>query len=92
MGENDFELSIPPLLGLHSVFNVELLRPYFLPFLDTLDVAKHLALRELNLDYIKQVTVDQIMDTKTKHTHQQNIQLYWAIKSGQLLHQGKWLT
>jgi hypothetical protein len=25
VGENDFELSIPPFLGLHLVFNVELL-------------------------------------------------------------------
>jgi hypothetical protein len=30
-GENAFELSIPPFLGLHPVFNVELLPPYFPP-------------------------------------------------------------
>jgi hypothetical protein len=33
MGDNAFELNIPPFLGLHPVFNVDLLRPYF-PDLD----------------------------------------------------------
>jgi hypothetical protein len=47
---------------------------------------------EINPDYIEQKTFDQIMDTKKKGTYQQNIQLYRVIKSGQLLHQGKWLT
>jgi hypothetical protein len=40
MGNNDFELNIPPFLGLHPVFNVDLLRPYFPPLLDTLEVAE----------------------------------------------------
>jgi hypothetical protein len=40
VGENSFELSIPPFLGLHPVFNVELLRPYFPPLLDTSDPSK----------------------------------------------------
>jgi hypothetical protein len=39
MGDNDFALNIPPFLGLHPVFNVDLLRPYFPPLLDTSDVA-----------------------------------------------------
>jgi hypothetical protein len=37
VGDNDFELKIPPFLGLHPVFNVDLLRPYFPPLLDTSD-------------------------------------------------------
>ena len=37
MGDNDFELSIPPFLGLH---NVDLLGPYFLPMLDTSEVVE----------------------------------------------------
>jgi hypothetical protein len=41
--ENAFELSIPPFLGLHPVFNVELLQPYFPPLLDTSDMTEHLA-------------------------------------------------
>jgi hypothetical protein len=92
VGENDFELSIPPFLGLHLIFNVELLQPYFPPLLDTSDVVEHLAPIELNLDCIEQEIVDQIMDTKMKGTHQQNIQLYQVVKVGKLLHQGKWLT
>jgi hypothetical protein len=35
MGDNDFELKSPPLLGLHPVFNMDLLRPYFPPLLNT---------------------------------------------------------
>jgi hypothetical protein len=42
MGDNDFELNIPPFLGLHPVFNVDLLRPYFPPLLDTSEVAEQL--------------------------------------------------
>jgi hypothetical protein len=64
VGENAFELSISPFLGLHPICNVEQLRPYFPPFLDTLDMAEHLADRELNPDYIEYAIVDQIMDTK----------------------------
>jgi hypothetical protein len=40
MGDNDFELNIPPFLGLHPVFNMDLLRPYFPPLLDTSEVAE----------------------------------------------------
>jgi hypothetical protein len=36
--DNDFELSIPPFLGLHPIFNVDLLQPYFPPLLDTSEV------------------------------------------------------
>jgi hypothetical protein len=41
MGENSFELSIPLFLGLHSMFNVDLLQPYVPPLLDTSKVVKH---------------------------------------------------
>lgn len=34
VGENNFELSIPLFLGLHVVFNLELLQPYFLLLFD----------------------------------------------------------
>ena len=40
VGDNAFELNIPPFLGLHLVFNVDLLRPYFPPLLDTSEVAE----------------------------------------------------
>jgi hypothetical protein len=35
---------------------------------------------------------DQIVDIQIKGTRQKRIQLYRVDKSGQLLHQGKWLT
>ena len=63
VGENSFELSIPPFLGLHPVFNVELLRPYFPPLLDTSDVAEQLEPTELNHECLEQATIDRIMDT-----------------------------
>ena len=34
IGENDFQLDIPACLGLHLVFNVDLLGPYHAPLLE----------------------------------------------------------
>jgi hypothetical protein len=87
MGDNSFELNIPTFLGLHPVFNVDLLRPYFPPLLDTSDVPEHMKQKYLNLVCIQQASSDHI-----KGTRQQRIQLYQVVKEGQLLHQGKWLT
>jgi len=92
VGDNAFELSIPPFLGLHPIFNVDLLRPYFPPLLDTSEVAEQLTPTELNLECLEQATRDRIMDTQVKGTCQQKIQLFRIVKTGQLLHQGKWLT
>jgi hypothetical protein len=58
MGDNDFELNIPPFLGLHPVFNVDLLRPYFPPLSDTSEVAEQLTPTELNHDYLQQESND----------------------------------
>jgi len=63
VGDNAFELSIPPFLGLHPMFNVDHLRPYFPPLLDTSDIAEQLTPTELNPDCMDQATTDQIMDT-----------------------------
>jgi hypothetical protein len=68
MGDNSFELNIPPFLGLHPVFNVDLLCPYFPPLFDTSDVAEHLTPTELNLDYIQQESNDHIVETQIKGT------------------------
>jgi hypothetical protein len=92
MGDNYFEINIPPFLGLHPVFNVDFLHPYFPPLLDTSEVAEQLKPKELNPDCIQQASNDQIVDRQIKGTRQQRIQLYRVIKAGQLLHQGKWLT
>ena len=53
VGTNAFELSIPPFLGLHPIFNVDRLRPYFPPLLDTSDIAEELTPKELNPDYME---------------------------------------
>ena len=71
---------------------MDLLRPYFSPLLDTLEVAEQLTPTELNPNCMEQATIDRIMDTQVKGTRQQKIQLYQVVKAGQLLHQGKWLT
>jgi hypothetical protein len=92
LGDNSFEINIPPFLGMHPVFNVDLLRPYFPPLLDTSDVAEQLTPTYLNLDCIQQESNDHIVDTQIKGTQQKRIQLYRVVKAGQLLHQGKWLT
>ena len=47
---------------------------------------------ELNPNYMEQETIDHIMDTQVKGTRKQKIQLYWVVKAGKLLHEGKWLT
>ena len=71
---------------------MDLLRPYFQPLLDTLEVAEQLKPTELNPKCLEQATVDQIMDTQVKGTRQQKIQLFRIVKTGKLLHHGKWLT
>ena len=63
VGDNAFELDIPPFLGLHLVFNVDLLPPYFPPLLDTSEVVEKLTPTKLNLEYMEQETIDRIMDT-----------------------------
>ena len=92
VGNNAFELSIPPFLGLHPVFNVDCLRAYFPPLLDTFDIAEQVTPTELNPDCIEHATIDYVMDIQIKNTRQQNIQLYRVFKAGQLLHQGNWFT
>jgi hypothetical protein len=92
VGDNAFDLNTPPFLGLHPVFNVDLLRPYFPPLLDTLEITEQLTLTELNPDCMEHASTDQIVDTQVKGTRQHRIQLYRVVKAWQLLHQGKWLT
>jgi hypothetical protein len=82
LGDNSFELSIPPFLGLHPVFNVDHLWPYFPPLFDTSDMAEQLTPAELNSDYMDQATNDRIMDTQINNTRQQRIQLYRVVKAG----------
>jgi hypothetical protein len=76
VGDNDFALNIPPFLGLHPVFNVDLLQPYFPPLLDTSNVAEQLTPTEINPDCIQWASSDQILDMQIKGTRQQRIHLY----------------
>jgi len=46
--KTNFELNIPPFIGLHPMFNVDCLRPYFPPLLYTLDIADQITSTELN--------------------------------------------
>jgi hypothetical protein len=89
LGDNSFEINIPPFLGMHSMFNVDLLRPYFPPLLDTSEVEEQLTPIDLNPNYIQKESNDHIVDRQIKGTRQQRIQLYQVVKVGQLLHQGK---
>ena len=86
LGDNAFELNIPPFLGLHPIFNVDLLHPYFPPLLDTSDIAEQLTPTELNPDYIQKESSDQIVDKQVKGTRQQRIQLYVVFKVGHVLY------
>jgi hypothetical protein len=70
VGRNDFDLNTPPFLGLHPVFNVDLLRPYFAALLDTSKITKQLTPIELNPDWIEQASTDHIMETQVKGTRQ----------------------
>jgi hypothetical protein len=63
VGDNSFELNIPPFLGLHPVFNMDLICPYFPPLLDTSDIVEKLTPKELKPDYIQQKSNDHIVDT-----------------------------
>jgi hypothetical protein len=92
VGDNAFELNIPPFLGLHQVFNMALLRLYFPPLLDNSKIENKLKQTDLNADFMQQESNDHIMDTHIKDTQQQRIRLYRVAKEGKLLHQGKWLT
>jgi hypothetical protein len=74
------------------MFNVDLLRPYFPPLLDTSKKEEQLKLIDINPDCMEQTSNDHIVDTRVKGTHQQKFHLYRVVKEGQLLHQGKWLT
>jgi hypothetical protein len=66
VGSNAFELNTPPFVGLHPMFNVDLLRPYFPPLLDTLEIAKQLTPIELNPDCMEHASIDQIVDIQVK--------------------------
>jgi hypothetical protein len=70
VGDNYFKLNIPPFLGLHLMFNVDILQPYFPPLLDTSEIAEQLKPTKLNPDCIQHASSDQIVEKKIKGTRQ----------------------
>jgi hypothetical protein len=48
----------PPFLGMHPMFNVDRLQPYFPPFLDTSDIEEQLTPTKLNPECMEQATTD----------------------------------
>jgi hypothetical protein len=68
VGSNSFELNTPPFLGMHPVFNVDLLQPYFPPLLDTSEIVEQLKPTKLNPNCMEQASTDKIVDTQIKGT------------------------
>jgi hypothetical protein len=58
LGRNSFELNIPPFLGLHPVFNVDLLQSYFPPLLDTFEIAEQLTPTNINPDCMEKASTE----------------------------------
>ena len=67
VGENAFELNLPSFLGIHPVFDLELLKPYFHPLLDIVDVAEEISHTKLNLEAINSLQSDQIVEVVMKN-------------------------
>lgn len=62
VGENTFELSIPPFLGFNPGFNMDLLQPHFPQLLDTSKKKFKLTPIDINPNFLEQETIDWIMD------------------------------
>jgi len=61
VGDNSFDLNIPSFLGLHPVFNLNWLRPYILPLLDTSDIIEKMTPTDINTSYIEQKIIHRII-------------------------------
>jgi hypothetical protein len=55
MNENAFELNLQPFTTYTQFLMSELLQPYFLPLLDTLEVTQHLAPTNINPNYMDEL-------------------------------------
>ena len=87
--ENDFNLNIPPYLGLHLVFNVDLLRFYFPQLLELIELK--LIYQEDIHSYVQYpFFIDTIVEQQSCHTRMQKNPSFQVAKEGQLRAQGKW--
>ena len=50
------------------MFNVDRLRPYFPPLLDTFDIVEHITPTKLNLYSMEQAATNRIMEMQIKKT------------------------
>ena len=60
IGENAFQLDVPACLGLHPVFNVDLIRPYHAPLLEHNDL-QTTELEDIHPDVQEPIICDTIV-------------------------------
>ena len=91
IGENSFQLDIPAWLGLHPIFNVDLLRPYPAPLLEQndLQIAEP---EDIHPDVQEPVLCDTIVGRCMRHTRTNSIPLFQVAKAEQFPVQGKWYS
>ena len=91
MGENAFQLDIPACLGLHPVFNVDLLRPYHAPLLEYNDLQIEKP-EDIHPDVHEPLLCKTILGRRICLTRKNSIPLFQVAKYGQLPVQGKWYS
>ena len=91
IGENVFQLGIPVDLGLHPVFNVNLLRPYHAPLLEHNDLHTTKP-KYIHSDVQEPLPCDTIVWWRIHHTRTNSIPLFQVAKARQIPTQGKWYS
>ena len=89
IGENNFQLNIHTCLGLHPVFNVDLLRPYHAPLLEQTD----LQIVEPSIQMFRNLFfVTPLWDDAYAIQRRTPFPCFKVAKAGQLPAQGKWYS
>ena len=89
--ENTFQLNIPSFLGLHLVFNVDLLWPYHAPLLEHNDL-QTTEPEDIHPDVQKPLPCNTIVGWRICHTRMNTIPLFQVAKARQIPVQGKWYS
>lgn len=58
----EFEHNLPPFLGIHPIFDIELLKTYFPLLLDITKVVEEIIHKELNPEVVNPLQSDQIIE------------------------------
>jgi hypothetical protein len=90
IGENAYRLDLPTHLGIHDVLNVNNLKLFELPLLEDTVTVQHPM--DNILDFQPPLLHDQILDSKTRTTRQQQHVSYLVDRQGQNPAQAKWMT